>query len=169
LCRAADDQQANVVPVNDRKFLAKILPQQSHQKVNFRLRPAPILERECIEGQVGYFEPGAGFDHFARHLHPGAVSCDPGQVAAFRPSAIAIHNDSQMLRQAFQVELFEETCFLGVGGFQQLNGFHQDSLGGRRARKKLAQAKKWCNRATNGGFPSNIHVPRPGVGWKIVA
>ena len=110
--------------MNRRHLALQVLAQQPHQEVHFGFRAAPVLEREGVEREARYFQPGARIYHLARGLHPGAVPCYARQVAALRPAAIAVHDDGEMLRQPLQIELFEKRNFLPIAGFQEIGWFH---------------------------------------------
>jgi hypothetical protein len=51
-----------------------------------------------------------------------------------------------MLREAIQVEFFEQFGFLAAGRLQKIGGFHRESLGDE-TRAKVAQAPFERNRA----------------------
>jgi hypothetical protein len=45
-------------------------------------------------------------------------------MPALSPAAVAVHDDGNVLRKAFQINFIERGCFLGIRRLQQFSGFH---------------------------------------------
>ena len=99
LLGAPDDLEFNVVFVDGREFAGKIFTEETHQEIHFGLGAAPIFQGKRVQRQAGQFQAGAAFDDLASGLHAGAMPRDAREMAALRPSSIAIHDHGDMLGQ----------------------------------------------------------------------
>src|ERR1700678_2767714 len=68
---------------------------------------------------------------------------DTRQVTPLRPSPVAIHNYSDVLRQVLQFELIEKAGLCEADILQKFGGFHKISPKTRR-QEKLAHRPKPC-------------------------
>jgi hypothetical protein len=60
------------------------------------------------------------------------------QMAALRPPAIAVHDDGEVLRKAFEIQFSEKLRFLAIGRFKKFAGFHRTLLEGPRGNNRSA-------------------------------
>jgi hypothetical protein len=116
LARAADDDETDIIFVDRRKLALEVFAQKVHQEIDFGLRAAPILEREGVEREARKVKARAGFDDFTGGLHSGAVPGDARQVARLSPTAVAVHDDGDMLRKVLEVNFFQQQGFRLIGG-----------------------------------------------------
>ena len=94
----ADDFQANSRSVHLGNFLLQHQPEQLHQDRHLLGRPAPVLGRECEQGQVFDTALAAGPHRFAHRFDTALMPRHPRQEAARGPAPIAIHDDGDVAR-----------------------------------------------------------------------
>jgi len=110
---SAKEAHTNVVALDERHFVANILAKQLHEKFNFSFGAAPVFDGESVEGEGFDVEASAGFDGGASGFGAGAVADNAGEMTLLGPTAVAIHDDSDMAGEAGNIEFFEKTGFFG--------------------------------------------------------
>ena len=92
--------------------LLQIGAEQVHQRVDFVLRPLPVFGRERIDGKILHADVLAVGRNRAEGLRADLVACLARQTALFRPPAVAVHDDRDMLRNrtVFLHVLFLFSC-----------------------------------------------------------
>ena len=106
LVTAADILQADVVLVERGDFGLQVASQQAHEEVHLAGRALfPILRGKGIEGERRQVDAGGGFYRRADGRHPGAVSGDARQVALPCPAPVAVHDNRDVSRKPFGIEL----------------------------------------------------------------
>ena len=81
------------------------LGEQLHQADYFRLGAVPVLGRERIERQIADTDIRSGTDRLSDGPDSGFMACKANAPPFLRPTAVAVHDHSDMLRDALQVEL----------------------------------------------------------------
>jgi len=114
----------NVVLLDQRKLAFQIFAQQTHQEIHLGLRPAPIFERKSVERKTRNVQLRAGFNHHAGSLYARAMAGEPRQMAALRPSPVAIHDRRDVLGKPVRVQLLQKRGFFVVRGFERFELFH---------------------------------------------
>ena len=94
----ADHLDADLGSMELRHVLADEAPQQRQQIAHLLGRTRPVLGAEAVERQIGNVEFDGGAHGTAHRLDALAVTGGAGQRALMRPTAIAIHDDSDMAR-----------------------------------------------------------------------
>ena len=90
------------------QLFPEVLLEQHHQRRHFVARALPVLDREGVERHDAELEAGRGLDDLAYRGDAGAVPLDARQAARTRPAAVAVHDHRDVLREPFEVDLFEE-------------------------------------------------------------
>ena len=88
--------------------MTQIALEQRHQHADFGLRPLPVLGRERVEREDLDAQPGRGLDDVAHGVDAGAMPFDARQVPARGPAAVAVHDDGDVGRKLFEVDLTSE-------------------------------------------------------------
>ena len=95
IVRATEKEHTDVVALDERHFIADILAKQLHEKFNFGLGTAPVLDRKGVEGQGFDIEAGAGFDGGAGRFDTRAVADDVREMTHRR---LGISSDCMAFR-----------------------------------------------------------------------
>ena len=117
---AAEEAHADVVALDERHFFADVFAEELHQKIGFDFGAAPVFDRESVEGKGFDVKAGASFDHDAGGFGAVAVAGDSRQVTTLSPTAVAVHDDRDVAREARKVELFEERRLFHADGAEVL-------------------------------------------------
>jgi len=64
--RTADDQEADIIPMNDGQLFAKVLPQQTHQEINLRFRAAQFSIENAYKVSAGILSAHSSQSQFER-------------------------------------------------------------------------------------------------------
>jgi hypothetical protein len=96
-----------------RYSLVQVLLQERHERHDLEARPLPVLHRERVERERVELQPRARFDDLAHGRDARAMTLDPRVTALLRPTAVAVHDDGDVPREAREVDFVEE---LPLGG-----------------------------------------------------
>ena len=111
---AADVGHADVVLVHPLDVPDEIAPEELHQEVDLRLGATEvILEREGVEGEPGEVDARGGFDHELDGFRTLLMAEEALERAVARPTAIAVHDDGDVLGNFIWVELPVDGHLLG--------------------------------------------------------
>jgi len=98
LVSSPDRLKANVLPVNFIELQPQIFSQHAHQGIDFVTRPLPVLSRKRIKSQRAETQPGARVNRSADRFDAGTMSGNSRLTAQRCPTAIAVHDDGDVLR-----------------------------------------------------------------------
>src|SRR3954447_5195213 len=104
---AADRHEADVVLHQRPQLFAQVLLEQHHERGDFVARTLPVLDGERVERHDAELEPRRGLDDLTHRGDAGAVAFHTRKVARFCPASVAVHDDGNVTREPFQVDLFE--------------------------------------------------------------
>ncbi len=82
----ADGRESDVLLHDLRALGQKILVQQRHEEIKFRLRSLPVVGAQAIEGQLRNRQAAAFFDGRTHALDAAAMPLDARQACAAAPS-----------------------------------------------------------------------------------
>ena len=94
-----DDFETHVIFIQLRRFGFEIVDEIFHQRVHFVLRAVPILGGKSVEREIFDAEFAGGADDDARRFRALPMPLDARQPALLRPTAVAVHDDRDVLRQ----------------------------------------------------------------------
>ena len=97
----ADDPHAHIVLHEN--LILKIRQHQVHQCLNLLRRTIPILRTKRVERQKLHPEMHSLLRDSSHSLHPPHMTSRTRQPLSLGPSAIAIHDNSNMLRYTIQI------------------------------------------------------------------
>ncbi len=100
-----------------------------------------------------------GFDHAASSRDAGAMTGNARQMPPLGPTAIAIHDDGDVARQAPRVELFEQAHLVSLRGLENLGGFHEMNQGRNPADCAGASLHRKANIAVRGVQRGSGQIP----------
>jgi hypothetical protein len=81
------------------KFRIYHLPKNPQESSDFALRPTPVFGGESKQGKILYVVFNKNIHNGADVSGPGPMSLKPGQSMLLCPSAVAIHNNGDVLWQ----------------------------------------------------------------------
>src|SRR5438045_7137831 len=99
--QAADRLEPNIFLHQLRSLLFQKLFQQTHQSEDFASGTLPVLSRERVKCEVFDFQFTAAFHALANRLGACFVALDARQTARLGPTAVAIHNDYNVIWKGF--------------------------------------------------------------------
>lgn len=102
---AADRTEAHALLDQAGPFRRKVMLQEPHERADFLCRAVPIFLRERVDGQGMDAEFQAEGDHLSDGIDAFAMACDAGETSEFRPPAVAVHDDRDMFRKQFRLQL----------------------------------------------------------------
>ncbi|KAG0779054.1 hypothetical protein G6F22_010861 [Rhizopus arrhizus] len=94
-----DEAHAHATPVQLVHFAVERAEEQLHQRIDFFLRPAPVLAGEREQGQRGNAQFKAALDGAVDRARAGTVADHARAAALLRPTAVAIHDDGNVAGQ----------------------------------------------------------------------
>ncbi|MNI75310.1 hypothetical protein D3C73_1314490 [compost metagenome] len=80
-------------------FAIERAEEQLHQRIDFFLRPAPVLAGEREQGQRRNAQFQAALDGAVDRARAGTMADDAGATALLCPTPVAIHDDGNVARQ----------------------------------------------------------------------
>jgi hypothetical protein len=98
LVRAADRVQPHLLLDEVVQLALEEEIEQAHQAGHFLRGAFPVFRRERVKREVAHAQLAGGVDDGADRLHAPPVTFEPGQPARLRPTAIAVHDDGDVLR-----------------------------------------------------------------------
>jgi len=96
---STDHGEADVLTHDLGPFLDDVLFEEPHEKIDFPLRPLPILAAEAIQAQLFDADAGAILDDGPHAGHSPAMAFDAGEASPLRPASVSIHDDRDMPRK----------------------------------------------------------------------
>src|SRR5712691_10366195 len=103
-----DRVKANVFLTHAPNLFAEIEPQDAHEHIDFRTRAVEVFRRERKQGERLQAEAAARRNDLINRLHSGPMTGITWQIALLCPTAIAIHDNSQMSGQLVLMQLTEQ-------------------------------------------------------------
>ena len=85
-------------PLEELQFLSQKLPQQSHQSVDLKPGPLPILHGKSVERENFHAQPSAGLDGAAYRTDSRLVAGNARQTPPLGPAAVPVHDNRDVCR-----------------------------------------------------------------------
>src|ERR671939_648165 len=95
----ADSIKADIFLTHASDLLAEIEAQDAHEHIDFRTGTVEVFRRECKQGERWNTEAAACGNDLINRLHSRTMAGITWQIAPLCPTAIAIHDNSQMSGQ----------------------------------------------------------------------
>jgi len=126
---ATEKAHSDVVFLKEWHFLAQVFAKKLHEEFNFGLGAAPVLNGEGVEREGLDMEARTGFDGDAGGLRASAMSGNAWEMALLGPTAVPVHDDSDVPWEARKIEFFEQRGFFGSD--------RAEAFGNSRARENM--------------------------------
>ena len=97
--RVAQHPQAHPVGVHGVDFFFQVSHEQPHEAADFFFGALPVFGAECEKTQFRDADLSTGFDNVPDPLRACRVTQGRGHEAFFGPTAVAVHDDGNVLRQ----------------------------------------------------------------------
>ena len=111
----AQKDNADVLTLKQRQLIDKRLGKQVHQNVDFVLRAIPVFGRKRIGRKHVNAQAHAGGNDLAQRDDAGLVAFGAGKTARRGPTAVAVHDARNMVRNVIEVKVGKTDARRGVG------------------------------------------------------